>query len=192
MDPADEASRSEITDLLAALREGDRSAMDRLIPLVYEDLRKRAHRQLARAGSQGTLSTTGLVNEAYLRLVRAPHASWDGRNHFFAVAVTAMRSVIVDYARRHLAQKRGGASRQVSLDDSVIRVEQDAEELVAIHEALGRLAALDPRLSELVELRFFGGLSVEEAAEVLGISPRTVKREWSKARTLLHRLLYEG
>jgi RNA polymerase sigma-70 factor, ECF subfamily len=188
----DDAKRGEITNLLAALRAGDRSAMDRLMPLVYEDLRQRAHQQLARAGSSGTLSTTGLVHEAYLKLVHTPNASWEGRNHFFAVAVTAMRSVIVDYARRHLAQKRGGAARQVSLDDRMLRVEQDAEELLAIHQALDRLAALDRRLSELVELRFFGGLSVEEAAEVLGVSGRTVKREWSKARTLLHRLLYEA
>lgn len=192
LEPDDEAKRGEITALLAAWRGGDRTALERLMPMVYDDLRRRAHHQLSRAGSNGTLSTTGLVNEAYLKLVRAPKDSWEGRNDFFAVAVTAMRSVIVDYARRHLAQKRGGAARQVTLDDSVLRVEQDAEELLAIHQALDRLAALDARLGQLVELRFFGGLSVEEAAEVLGVSGRTVKRDWSKARTLLHRLLHEG
>jgi RNA polymerase sigma-70 factor, ECF subfamily len=188
----DAGKRGEITAILAAWRAGDRTAMDRLMPLVYEDLRRRAHLQLARSGPDGTLDTTGLVHEAYLKLVHSPDAQWDDRNHFFAVAVTAMRSVIVDYARRRLTQKRGGAARRVSLDDRVLRVEQDAEELLAIHQALQRLSALDFRLGELVELRFFGGLSVEEAAEVLGISGRTVKREWSKARTLLHRLLYEA
>jgi RNA polymerase sigma factor (TIGR02999 family) len=192
VDAEGEAKRGEITDLLAALTAGDRSAMDRLMPMVYDELRQRAHRQLSRAGARGTLSTTGLVNEAYLKLVRAPQAGWEGRNHFFAVAATAMRSVVVDYARRHLAQKRGGAPRQVELDDTVIRVEQDAEELLSIHQALDRLAALDARLSKLVELRLFGGFSVEEAAEVLGVSERTVKREWSKARTMLHQLLYES
>jgi RNA polymerase sigma factor (TIGR02999 family) len=192
LEPGEESKRSQITDLLAALRGGDRSAMEQLMPLVYEDLRRRAHYQLSRSGANGTLSTTGLVHEAYLKLVRAPKDGWEGRNDFFAVAVTAMRSVIVDYARRHLAQKRGGSARKVSLDESVLRVEQDAEELLAIHEALDRLSALDRRLGELVELRFFGGLSVEEAADVLGVSGRTVKREWSKARTLLHRMLQEG
>jgi RNA polymerase sigma factor (TIGR02999 family) len=189
---ADEGPKArQITDLLVAWREGDSSAMDRLMPLVYDDLRQRAHLQLARAGAGGALNTTGLVHEAYLKLVRMP-GSWEDRNHFFAVAVTAMRNVIVDYARRRMAVKRGGATRQVSLDDTVLRVEQDAEELLAIHEALDRLAALDGRLAGLVELRFFGGLSVEESADVLGVSPRTVKRDWSKARTLLHGMLQAG
>ena len=187
----DDARRGEITAILAAWRGGDRSAMERLMPLVYDDLRRRAHQQLARGGPDVTLSTTALVHEAYLKLVHSPDASWEDRNHFFGVAVTAMRNVIIDYARRHLAQKRGGAARQVSLDDNLLRVEQDAEELLAIHEALDRLASLDGRLSELVELRFFGGLSVEEAADVLHVSTRTVKRDWSKARTLLHGLLHQ-
>jgi len=187
----DDLKAGEITDLLGAWKRGDRSAMDRLMPLVYDDLRRRAHRQLARAGSPGTLSTTGLVHEAYLKLVRTP-TDWEDRNHFFGVAVTAMRSVIVDYARRYLAHKRGGDAHHVSLEDSVLRVEQDAEELLAIHEALDQLAALDARLSRLVELRFFGGFSVEEAAEVLRLSERTVKRDWSKARTLLHQFLQQA
>ncbi len=191
LEPEDGQNCQQITDLLAAWREGDRSAMDRLMPLVYDDLRRRAHRQLARAGSAGALNTTGLVHEAYLKLVRAPEAHWEDRNHFFGVAVSAMRSVIVDYARRHLAQKRGGAAPHVSLDDNLLRVDEDADELLAIHQALERLAALDGRLSRLVELRFFGGLSIEESAEVLGLSERTAKRDWSKARTLLHGLLKE-
>lgn len=178
----------EITDLLGAWRRGDATAMDRLMPLVYDDLRRRAHRQLVRAGGLGTLSTTGVVHEAYLKLVRT-QGDWEDRNHFFGVAVAAMRSVIVDYARRYLAQKRGGASRHVTLDDNVLRVEQDADELLAIHEALVKLGTVDARLSRLVELRFFGGLSVEEAADVLRLSERTIKRDWSKARTLLHQFL---
>jgi RNA polymerase sigma factor (TIGR02999 family) len=190
-DRADEGvpPHQQITDLLAALREGDRSAMDRLMPLVYEELRRRAHQQLARGGSRGTLSTTALVHEAYLKLAHTPNASWQDRGHFFAVAAKAMRSVVVDYARRHLAQKRGGPTRQVTLDDALLRVEEDASEIIALHQALDRLGELDARLSELVELRFFGGLSVEETAAMLGVSERTAKRDWSKARTLLFNIL---
>jgi RNA polymerase sigma factor (TIGR02999 family) len=184
--------RSQITDLLAALRAGDRSAMDALLPLVYDELRRRAHQQLSRGGRSATLSTTGLVHEAYLKLVESPNKNWEDRGHFFGVAVKAMRSVVVDYARRRGAKKRGGAVRRIELDEGVLRVEQDASEILAVHEALGRLATLDQRLSELVELRFFGGLSVDETAEVLGVSDRTVKREWTKARTLLYRLLHEA
>ena len=184
--------RKEITDLLAALRRGDRSAMDLLLPLVYDELRRRAHHQLGRGGRSATLSTTGLVHEAYLRLVESPSQDWEDRSHFFGVAVKAMRSVVVDYARRRGAKKRGGDARRIELDEGVLRIEQDASEILAVHEALERLAALDERLSELVELRFFGGLSVEETAGVLGVSDRTVKREWAKARTLLYRLLHEA
>jgi len=182
----------EITDLLAALRRGDRSAMDRLLPLVYDELRRRAHDQLRRNARSGTLSTTGLVHEAYLKLVESSRPDWEDRNHFFGVAVKAMRSVVVDYARRRGAKKRGGDARRIDLDEGLLRVEQDASEILAIHEALDRLAQVDERLSELVELRFFGGLSVDETAHVLGVSDRTVKRDWVKARTLLYGLLHEA
>jgi RNA polymerase sigma factor (TIGR02999 family) len=182
----------DITDLLAALRNGDRAAMNLLLPLVYDELRRRAHQQLGRGGRSATLSTTGLVHEAYLKLVETPHQNWEDRGHFFGVAVKAMRSVVVDYARRRQAKKRGGEARRIDLDEGVLRIEQDASEILAVHEALGRLATLDERLSDLVELRFFGGLSVEEIAEVLGVSDRTVKRDWTKARTLLYRLLHEA
>jgi RNA polymerase sigma factor (TIGR02999 family) len=183
--------RREITDLLAALRSGDRTALDRLLPLVYDELRRRAHRQLGRGGRSATLSTTGLVHEAYLRLVESPRPDWENRNHFYGVAVKAMRSVIVDYARRRGARKRGGDARRIDLDENLLRVEEDASQILAVHEALSRLAAVDERLGELVELRFFGGLSVEETAQVLGVSDRTVKRDWTKARTLLYQFLNE-
>jgi RNA polymerase sigma-70 factor, ECF subfamily len=166
--------------------------MDRLLPLVYDELRRRARHQLGRGGRSATLSTTGLVNEAYLRLVASPTRDWEDRHHFFGVAAKAMRSVVVDYARRRGARKRGGDVQRIELDEGHLRVEQDAAEILAIHEALGRLAAVDERMSDLVELRFFGGLSVDETAEVLGVSDRTVKREWAKARTLLYQLLSEA
>jgi RNA polymerase sigma factor (TIGR02999 family) len=187
----DPSSDRTITDLLAAIRAGDRSAMDQLMPLVYDELRRRAHRLRSRHGRDAMLNTTGLVHEAYLRLVRAPGQAWDDRGHFYAVAVKAMRCVIVDEARRHLAEKRGGAVQLLPLADDLACVEKDATEVLAINRALERLEDLDQRLSSLVELRFFGGLSVDEAAEALGVSPRTVKRDWTKARTLLFQLLHE-
>ena len=148
--------------------------MDELMPLVYDELRRRAHRQLSRRGSRRTLSTTGLVHEAYLRLVRLPKPAWEDRFHFFSVAAKAMRSVVVDYARRSLAHKRGGAARQVDLDEGLLRVEDDAAELLALHEALGRLESID------------------ETARQLDVSDRTVKRDWNKARILLMQLLDEA
>jgi RNA polymerase sigma factor (TIGR02999 family) len=189
----DHSPPGEITALLAALRGGDRSAFDQLLGLVYEELRRRAHRQLARrAGRDATLCTTGLVHEAYLRLAHTPNAAWEDRHHFFGVAVKAMRSVVVDSARRHFARKRGGRAQVVQLDEGLLRVEQDAAGILAVHQALDRLAGVDERLGEMVEMRFFGGLSVEEMAEMLGISESTVKRGWVKARTLLHQILQEA
>ncbi len=182
----------DITGLLAALRRGDASAMERLMPLVYDELRRRAHHQLAHGGRDWSLSTTGLVHEAYLKLVESAGTGWEDRDHFFGVAVKAMRSVVVDYARRRSAKKREGSLHPVELDEACLRIEGNAVEILAIDEALGRLATLDPRLSELVELRFFGGLSVEETAQVLKVSERTVKRDWRKARTLLFQFLHEG
>jgi RNA polymerase sigma factor (TIGR02999 family) len=179
----------DITDLLVQLREGDGDAMERLMPLVYDELRRRAHYQLARGGPDAALDTTGLVHEAWMRLARAPHPSFADRNHFYGVAVKAMRSVVIDYARRTHAQKRGGDARQVDLDDNLLRVEKDAAGILAVNQALERLAVTDGRLAHLVELRFFGGLSVDETAEVLGVSERTVKRDWTKARTLLYGFL---
>lgn len=176
---------SEITTLLAAMRDGDSSAMDRLFPLVYREFHERAHRQLAQRRPGDTLSTTALVHETYLKLVGSSSRSYHDRVHFFAVASRAMRQILVDYARRSTAHKRGGG-RVVTLEPEAIGNPDRAEELVALDEALERLEALDPRLVRIVELRFFGGLSVDEAADALGISPRTVKRDWQKARAFLY------
>jgi RNA polymerase sigma factor (TIGR02999 family) len=178
-------SDGDITGLLAALREGDRAALDRLFPLVYRELHDRAHGQLARHRPGDTLSTTALVHEAYLKLTDSAHQTYQDRVHFFAVASRAMRQILVDYARRRMAVKRGGAP-PVTLDPELAADPGRPEELVALDEALGRLEALDERLARTVEMRFFGGLSVEETAAALGVSPRTVKRDWRKARAVLY------
>lgn len=178
------SAQSEITTLLAALRDGDRSAMDRLFPLVYREFHDRAHAQLARLRPGETLSTTALVHEAYLKLEGSANQSYGDRIHFFAVASRAMRQILVDYARRNTAVKRGGG-HAITLDDDAIANPDRAEELLALEEALEQLERLEPRLVQTVELRFYGGLSVEEAARVLGISPRTIKRDWQRARAFL-------
>lgn len=178
----------EITALLTALRDGDRGALDRLFPLVYRELHDRAHRQLARHRPGETLSTTALVHEAYLKLTDSAHQSYQDRVHFFAVASRAMRQILVDYARRTTAAKRGGG-HPVSLDPDAIANPGRAEELLALDEALTQLEKLDGRLARIVELRFFGGLSVEETSDVLEISPRTVKRDWRKARAFLYQAI---
>ena len=180
----------EVTDLLVKLRDGDRGALDRLLPLVYGELRERAHNQLARRRPGDTLSTTALVHEAYLKLAGSSKQAYEDRLHFFAVASRAMRQILVDYARRKIASKRDGAA--VSLDPELISNPDRAEELIALDEALEQLTRLDPRLAQTVELRFFGGLSVEEAADALGVSPRTVKRDWRKARAFLYQTITDS
>ncbi len=177
---------TDITGLLAALREGDRTALDRLMPLVYQQMHVAAHRQLMRARPGETLDTTALINETYLKLADAGSVSLKDRAHFIAVAATAMRQIIVDYARRNRSQKRGGGVRAVSLDRVQVADPDRPEDFLALDEALTRLAALAERPARVVELRYYGGLSVEDTAEVLGISPRTVKREWQKARAWLY------
>ena len=179
---------SEITTLLAAIRDGDSAAMDRLFTLVYREFHERAHRQLAQRRPGDTLSTTALVHETYLKLVGSSNLSYNDRMHFFAVASRAMRQILVDYARRSTAHKRG-SGRVVTLEPEAIGNPDRAEELVALDEGLEQLERLDPRLVRIVELRFFGGLSVEEAADALGISARTVKRDWQKARAFLYHAL---
>ena len=167
------------------MRAGDATAMDRLFPLVYREFHERAHRQLAHRRPGDTLSTTALVHETYLKLVGSSNQSYNDRIHFFAVASRAMRQILVDYARRASAHKRG-SGQVVTLESEAIGNTDRAEELVALDEGLEQLERLDTRLVRIVELRFFGGLSVEEAADTLGISPRTVKRDWQKARAFLY------
>lgn len=183
------ASDPGITQLLAALREGDAEALDVLFPLVYRELREMAHRQLARGG-RGTLNTTAVVHEAYLRFAERDGISPSDRIHFFALAARAMRQILIDHARRRLAKKRGGGAPHDLLDDRDIAVEARATELLDLDRALERLGVLDERLARVVELRFFSGMSVEETAEALDVAPRTVKRDWRKARAFLFRELH--
>lgn len=180
-----------VTALLAAWRAGDRNAADRLMPLVYDELRRLARNRLA--GPDQTLQTTALVHEAYLKLAGHSQLAVQDRHHFFALAAKAMRQLVVDHARRRAATKRGGDAPTIALDDLQVAVANRAEEMLALDEALERLAALDETLTRIVEMRFFAGLSVEETADALDCSPRTVKREWRKARAFLyHELASRG
>jgi RNA polymerase sigma-70 factor, ECF subfamily len=187
-----DTSAEEVTRLLAAWSDGDVSALDRLIPLVERELHQLAHRYLSRERPGHTLQTTALVNEAYLRLVNQRRARWQNRAHFFAIAAQVMRRILVNHARDRAAAKRGGGARNVSLGDVAVLSDERAEELVALDEALDGLAKLDERKAKVVELRYFGGLSVEETAEVLGVHPNTVTREWGQAKAFLHRELQRG
>ncbi len=184
----DEDGRGEISRLLAAVGHGDPQALASLFTLVYDELRREAHRRRAYLRSGETLSTTALVHETYLKLVGAGRQDCRDRTHFFALAARVMRQILIDDARRRLAEKRGGGERP-SLDAAEVGFDARAEELLALDEALTRLSSLDERLGHLVELRFYVGLSVEETAEILQLSPRTVKRDWRKARAFLHRSL---
>lgn len=165
---------------------------DALYPLVYDELRKLAHSHRQRQAPSETLNTTALVHEAYLRLTESGNGRWNDRSHFFALASRAMRFVLVDHARARSAEKRGGGVREVSLDEGVLPPEDRSEDLLAIDEALTRLEQHDARLGQLVQLRFFGGLSYEEVAEAVGLSVPTVKRDWVRARAWLHRFITEG
>jgi RNA polymerase sigma factor (TIGR02999 family) len=180
---------TEITGLLLAWREGNKEALDKLMPLVYGELRGLAHRYVRREGPGQTLQTTSLVHEAYLRLVGRDEVAWQNRAHFFAVCAEVMRSLLIDRARARLAKKRGGRANQVEFDEAFSAAPARDEGLLALHEALERLAAVDPRKSRIVEMRYFGGMSVEETAMVLELSPITIKREWLKARAWLYREL---
>ena len=180
---------SRHTGLLAAVRGGDDAAVNRLMPAVYEELRRLAKRHMASQRRGHTLQTADLVNEAYLKLVNVQETGWKDRIHFFAVASRAMRSVLVDYARRRGYAKRGGNPIRVSLSEADQISGEKSAEVIAVDEALSRLAALDLRKSQIVELRYFGGLSVEESAELMSLSPSTVKREWRRAKAWLYREL---
>lgn len=177
------------TDVLTELRNARRGALDHLIPVLYQELRIIAHRQLAARAQNGTLSTTALVHEAYLKLVDQSRADWRDRAHFLAVASLAMRHVLVDRAKARATLKRGGERRRITLDDSHIPVDDQPGALLQLDEAMNRLAELQPRLARVVECRFFGGLTEEEIAEALGVTVRTVQRDWAKARMLLQREL---
>ena len=179
----------EITQLLSRARGGDRVALDELLPLVYGELRHIASLRRPRGQADLMLGTTALVHEAYLKLFDRSQLDLRDREHFFAVAAMAMRQIVVDHARQSGSLKRGGGRRRVDLDSQLIGIEDRAEEILAIDEALGRLAEVDPRLARVVELRFFAGLSEEEIGDVLGRDVRTVRRDWRKARALLHQLL---
>lgn len=182
-------SKAEVTQLLKAWGQGDDGALGRLIPLVQNELHRLARRYMSREQPDHTLQTTALVNEVYLRLVDMPQMSWQDRAHFFAISARMMRRILTDFARSRNYQKRGGTALHVSFDEALaVSQEQDAE-IVAIDDALSQLAALDSRKSQVVELRFFGGLSEVEIAEVLKVSPETVRRDWRFAKSWLHRVL---
>ena len=181
-----------VTGLLQAWGGGDAAALDQLVPIVYEELHRQAQRYLRREAPGHTLQTTALVHEAYLRLVDQRQARWQNRAQFFGVAAQLMRRILVDYARRHQAAKRGGSAIQVPFEEGAVAAAESDVDLVALDNALTRLAVLDPQQARVVELRYFTGLGIEESAEALGISPATVKREWAMARAWLKRELGEG
>lgn len=176
-----------MTRLLQDWSKGDQAALANLMPLVYNELRHLASRYLRRERAGHTLQTTALVHEAYLRLIDQNQVTWQNRAHFFGVAAQMMRRILVDHAREQHAEKRGGGAPRLSLDEAIGLAGERGVNLIALDDALSALAAIDPQQSRIVELRFFGGLTVEETAEVLGVSPATVKREWSMAKAWLHR-----
>jgi RNA polymerase sigma factor (TIGR02999 family) len=180
-------SCSDVTLLLKRLSNGDQDALAQLIPLIYDELHRLAAFHLQRERPEHTLQTTALVHEAYVRLVDQKEAQWKNRGHFLAVAAQAMRRVLVDYARKHRAIKRGSSLPKVSLDNAIALSNEDVHHVLLLDELLSRLTSVDPEEGRIVELRFFGGLTVEETAEVMGISPATVKREWSVAKAWLLR-----
>jgi len=176
----------EVTQLLIQWSNGDKAALDKLMPLIYSELRQLARHYMSRERPGHTLQTTALVNEAYMRLVNRKGVHWQNRAHFFAIAAQLMRSILVDHARSHAYAKRGGGAHKIALDDAMAVSQQRAADVVALDDALKRLAEIDPQQSRIVELKFFGGLTIEETAEVLGLSPATIKREWSTAKAWLY------
>jgi len=182
-----QSSSQELTHLLLAWSQGEREALDRLIPVIYAELRRIAHSYIRGERRGNTLQTTALVNEAYLRLIDCSRVNWQNRAHFLAVSAQLMRRILIDYARSRGYQKHGGAMERISLKESQIVSAGRDPDLVELDEALQALAAVDARKSQVVELRFFGGMTAEETAEVLGVSPDTVLRDWKLARTWLAR-----
>jgi RNA polymerase sigma factor (TIGR02999 family) len=185
--PSRDRSRVHVTDLLLAWGSGDRSALDELMPLVHQELRRLARVQMRGERDNHTLQTTALVNEAFMRLIDLRRIQWQDRAHFMALSARLMRRVLVDHARSRNSQKRGGGAAPVALDDALVPSPERGADLVALDDALENLARVDPRKSQVVELRFFGGLSVEETAEALSVSPETVMRDWRLAKSWLLR-----
>jgi RNA polymerase sigma factor (TIGR02999 family) len=179
----------EITELLAEWRDGNQSALDELYPLVYNELHRLARRYMSRERKGHTLQTTALINEAYVRLVDQKNVQWANRSHFFAISAQIMRRILIDHARRHAYAKRGGGARQVSLEEAATVTPDQSLELIRLDEALKSLAERDPRRGQVVELRYFGGLSNEEIADVLKVSENTVTRDWNMARAWLYQQL---
>ena len=184
-DPVSPPTAAEVTSLLVASSQGDEEALNKLLPLVYVELRKLAKRYLRQERPDHSLQATALVHEAYLRLIDQ-EVSWQNRAHFFGVAAEMMRRILIDYARKHQAAKRGSGGVKLSLDEALDMADEKAAELVALDDALKALAVFDPQKSKIVELRFFGGLSIEETAEVLGLSTATVVRQWKMAKAWLY------
>lgn len=184
-----EAQTHQVTQLLIDWSNGDRAALDKLVPVVEQELRRLAHHYMSRERAGHTLQTTALVNEAFVRLVNRKSIHWQNRAHFFGISAQLMRTILVDHARSHACAKRGGGAGKLELDEAMVVSQQRASEVVALDDALKELALIDPQQSHIVELRFFGGLTVEEAAEVLHVSPATIKREWSTAKAWLYREL---
>jgi RNA polymerase sigma-70 factor, ECF subfamily len=183
-------SQQRVTDLLERWSDGDDAALAELTPLVYEELRRLAHRQMNAERTDHTLQTTALVNEAYLRLADQTNARWQNRAHFFAVAARAMRRILVSYARSRRSEKRGGGAVKMELDEAALVSPEESKEIIDLHEALERLASLDSRKAQVVELKYFGGLNYDEMAEVLKISTITVRRDWRFARAWLYTELH--
>ena len=185
-------ARHQITELLAEWRDGNQSALDELYPLVYDELHRLARRYMSRERKDHTLQTTALINEAYVRLVDQKNVNWANRSHFFAISAQIMRRILIDHARRHAYAKRGGGAQQVSLEEVAAIAPDQGRELVRLDEALKTLAERDPRRSQVVELRYFGGLNNEEIAGVLHVSENTVTRDWNMARAWLYQQLTEN
>lgn len=190
-DTLQEGHSPEVSTLLRAWSDGDETALQRLTPIVYQELRRLAHRQMRRERAQHSLQTTALVNEAYLRLVEYNRMRWEDRAHFFAVSAQLMRRILIDYARRH-NQSRGAGFQHVSLEQISVPATSGDPNLIALDDALSALQQFDPRKAKVVELRFFGGLSVEESAEVLKVSSITIIRDWNNAKAWLYREMTKG
>jgi RNA polymerase sigma factor (TIGR02999 family) len=184
-----EAQTHDVTQLLIDWSNGDQAALAKLVPVVEQELRRLAHHYMSRERAGHTLQTTALVNEAFVRLANRKRMQWQNRAHFFGIAAQLMRTILVDHARSHACAKRGGGAEKLELNEALVVSQQKAAEVIALDEALKELELIDPRQSRIVELRFFGGLTVEEAAEVLHVSPVTIKREWSTAKAWLYRSL---